>query len=128
LWRDNVRLWAPNHEGGHLRRKAAALIDEDQASRVKIVLAIDPIRTRGLHISAHLLASMGGFFICLAVPVEKLPHRGSHNRNVAFLAQPLDHLVKRRVRRLRKRAENESRMRIKHGTLPLALPSPRRWP
>ncbi len=57
----------------------------------------------------------------LAVPVEKLPHRGPHNRDGAFLPQPLDHLVKRRVGRLRKRAQNEIRMRIKHGTLRLAL-------
>jgi hypothetical protein len=57
----------------------------------------------------------------LAVPVEKFPNRSPHDRDGAFLPQRLDHLVKRRVRRLRKCAENEIRMRIKHGTLRLAL-------
>jgi hypothetical protein len=48
----------------HLRRKAA-LIDEDQAFGVKIVLAVDPILARGLYISARLLAGMGGLFLCV---------------------------------------------------------------
>jgi hypothetical protein len=47
----------------------------------------------------------------LAVPVEKLPHRGPHNRDTALLPQPLDHLVKGRVRRLCKHAQNEIRSR-----------------
>src|SRR3977135_2113593 len=32
--------------------------------------------------------------------VDTVPHRGSHNRDAAFLPQPLYHLVKRRIRRL----------------------------
>src|SRR5947207_2585493 len=61
------------------------------------------------------------FFMRQAVPVEKLPHRGPHHRDTAFLPQPLDHLVKRRVRRLCESAQNEIRMRIQHSPLRLAL-------
>ncbi|MEH2480510.1 hypothetical protein V1282_003867 [Nitrobacteraceae bacterium AZCC 2146] len=57
----------------------------------------------------------------LAVPIEKLPHSGPHNGHATFLPQPLDHLVKRCVGRLGKRAQNEIRMPIKHGPLRLAL-------
>jgi hypothetical protein len=32
---------------------------------VKIVLALDPILARGLHISALLLAGMGSLFLCV---------------------------------------------------------------
>ena len=53
---------SPATKPRHLRRKAA-LIDEDQAFRVKIVLAVEPILARGLHICARLLAGMGGLFL-----------------------------------------------------------------
>jgi hypothetical protein len=54
----------PASKARHLRRKAA-LIDEDQAFGVKIVLAVEPILARDLHISALLLAGMGGLFLCV---------------------------------------------------------------
>jgi hypothetical protein len=54
----------PATEARHLRRKAA-LIDEDQAFGVKIVLAAEPILANGLHISARLLAGMGSLFLCV---------------------------------------------------------------
>jgi hypothetical protein len=56
-----------------------------------------------------------------AVTIEELPHRRPHDRNIAFFLQSLNHLVERRVRRLCKQAEDEVRMRIKHGALRLAL-------
>jgi hypothetical protein len=37
-------------------------VDEDQAFGIKIVLAVKPILSRGLHISALLLGGMGGLF------------------------------------------------------------------
>src|SRR5713226_6224739 len=54
----------PATKARHLRRKAA-LIDEDQAFGVKIVLAAEPTLARGLHIRARLLAGMGGLFLCV---------------------------------------------------------------
>ena len=59
-----LALWRPATKACHLRRKAA-LIDKDQVFGVKIVSALDPILARGLHISALLLAGMGGLFLCV---------------------------------------------------------------
>src|SRR5271155_763015 len=57
-----LALGRPAAKARHLRRKAA-LVDEDQAFGVDIVLAVDPITARGLHICALLLAGMGGLFL-----------------------------------------------------------------
>jgi hypothetical protein len=43
-----------------------ALIDEDQAFGVKIVLAVEPVLARSLHISAFSLAGMGSLFYALS--------------------------------------------------------------
>jgi hypothetical protein len=59
-----LALWRPATAACHLRRKAA-LIDKDQVFGVKIVLTIDPIFARGLHVSALLLAGMGRLFLCV---------------------------------------------------------------
>jgi hypothetical protein len=53
---------SPATKPRHLGRKAA-LIDENQAFGIKIVLVVQPILARGLHISARLLAGMGGLFL-----------------------------------------------------------------
>ena len=54
--------WRPATKPRHLRRKAA-LVDKNQVFGVKIVLAVDPILARGLHIGARLLAGMGSLFL-----------------------------------------------------------------
>jgi hypothetical protein len=84
------------------------------------VLDAEPILARGRYISALLLAGVGGLFLC----VWPCRSRNLHTAvlaNAAFLPQLLDHLVKRRVGRLCKRAENEIRMPVKYGPLRLAL-------
>jgi hypothetical protein len=89
---------------------------------LKIILAVDPMLARGLHIGALLLAGMNSLFLCV------WPCR-SRNFQTAVLTivtqrssrKSLDHLVQRRVKCLRNGAKNEIRMRIKHGTLRLAL-------
>jgi hypothetical protein len=50
-----LALWRPATKACHFRGKAA-FIDKDQVLGVKIVLALDPIRARGLHISAFLVS------------------------------------------------------------------------
>ena len=59
-----LALWRPATKACHFRGKAA-FIDKDQVFGVKIVLALDPILARGLHISALLLAGMGSLFLCV---------------------------------------------------------------
>ena len=53
---------SPATKPRHLRRQAA-LIDKNQAFGIKIVLAVQPILARGLHIGARLLAGMGSLFL-----------------------------------------------------------------
>jgi len=53
---------SPATKPRHLRRQAA-LIDKNRAFGIKIVLAVQPILARGLHIGARLLAGMGSLFL-----------------------------------------------------------------
>jgi hypothetical protein len=110
----------PAAKPSHLRRKAA-LIDEDQACGIKIMLVAEPILARSLYISTLLLAGVGGLFLCVRLCRSRNFHAWSSPRSRRVPPATARPSRQELCRAPLQCAQDEIRMGIQHRSLRLTL-------